>query len=152
MDNATCFTQQLAAIQAIPREDVRHPKMPMDVYLQEAENLHGWCSADHPALEAAGLDWALVESLPARIGAAREAESRWFNKRFAREEAARHRQYARGGQQRRKIGAARVRQSPARAGRGRKLGVQEAGLHALLQYALGPGGDVPRLEVSLLEE
>jgi hypothetical protein len=89
MDNATCFTQQLAEIRVIPREDVRQPKMPMDVYLQEAENLHGWCHADRVPLEAAGLDWALVEALPVRIGAAREAESRWFNKRFAREEAAR---------------------------------------------------------------
>ncbi len=89
MSNASDFTAKQAEIEAMPDEDIKSPFMPMDVYLQEAENTYQWCQADKDKLVAAGLDWTLVEDLPARAGATRQAESLWFTDRFKREEAER---------------------------------------------------------------
>jgi len=71
---------------AIPSQDAKTPVMPVDVYLQEAENLYHWVQDDEAALTGAGLDWALVNALPPRAGALREAQSIWFKKRFSQEE------------------------------------------------------------------
>jgi len=67
---------------------VQYPNsIPVDVYLQEAENLYHWAVEDENELRARGLDWNLVTDIPARAGAVRAAESRWITTRFAREEA-----------------------------------------------------------------
>ena len=50
-------------------------------------NLFTWVESDREALERAGLEWADVESLPARVGALSQAESRWLARRFSQEEA-----------------------------------------------------------------
>ena len=69
-------------------ENVRYPNsIPVDTYLQEAENLYHWAAEDENELRARGLDWNLVTDIPARAGALREAESKWITTRFAREEA-----------------------------------------------------------------
>ena len=47
--------------------------MPVDVYLQEAENLYHWCQDDEAQLTGAGLAWNLVQEIPVRAGALREA-------------------------------------------------------------------------------
>lgn len=87
--NVEAYEAKIEEIQAIPKDEIKTPNMPVDTSLQEAENLEHWCQADRAALEAAGLPWSLVEDLPLRAGALREAESRWFQKRFTREEAQR---------------------------------------------------------------
>ncbi|MGD9899145.1 MAG: hypothetical protein AB7T22_08460 [Calditrichaceae bacterium] len=89
MSNASDFAAKQTEIEAIPDEVTKSPNMPMDVYLQEAENTYQWCQADKEKLIAAGLDWTLVEDLPTRTGATRQAESLWFTDRFNREEAER---------------------------------------------------------------
>ena len=81
------YLATIEAITAIPDEQVKRPTIPVDVFLQEAENTHRWCLPDKDPLVAAGLDWTLVESLPVRAGAARESQSLWFKARFSREEA-----------------------------------------------------------------
>ena len=78
-----------AKIEAIAKEGTKHPTIPMDVYLQEAEDLHEWAQKDRKALEAVGVEWKVVETLPARVGAVREAQSQWNAQRFAQSEAAR---------------------------------------------------------------
>jgi len=81
------YAAKLADIQAIDPQNMQKPNMPIKVYLQEAENIVDWVQQDQAQLQSAGLDWALVQDLPARIGALREAESIWFKERFGREEA-----------------------------------------------------------------
>ena len=85
--NVAAYEDKIDQIMAIPKDEIKLPNMPIDTFLQEAENLEHWCQADREALEGAGLPWSLVEDLPFRAGALREAESRWFHKRFTREEA-----------------------------------------------------------------
>jgi hypothetical protein len=78
---------KLATIQAIAKEDVKYPSMPVDTYIQEARYLHKWCLPDKNPLKAAGLDWKLVDDLPVRADAATEAQSIWHDVMFGREEA-----------------------------------------------------------------
>lgn len=84
MSNKDDYLARLNLIEAIPNAEVRYPIMPVDVYVQETENLYQWCQPDQSQLTAAGLDWNLVLDLPGRAGALREAQSIWFNVRFNR--------------------------------------------------------------------
>ncbi len=81
------FEREEAAINAIPDSETKQPNIPMETYHNEAEYLEKWCQRDRPALTAAGLDWYLVEDLPYRVGASREAQANWAAKRFQRKEA-----------------------------------------------------------------
>ncbi len=87
MSNQEDYQAKINAITAITLQDTKSPNMPIDVYLQEAENLYHWCQDDQAQLTGAGLDWTQVQDLPIRAGALREAQSLWFKERFTREEA-----------------------------------------------------------------
>jgi hypothetical protein len=84
------FEVKREVIEAIADDQTKIPNsIPVDVYVQEAENLFKWCQKDKDALTAVGMPWELVEDLPVRSGALREAESRWNLVRFSGEEAER---------------------------------------------------------------
>jgi hypothetical protein len=87
MSSAEDYQAKIAAIQAIADDQVKSPTMPVDVFLQEVENTYQWVQDDKDKLVAAGLDWTMVDDLPLRAGALREAQSLWYKVRFAREEA-----------------------------------------------------------------
>ena len=81
------YQAKIAIIEAIPDDQMKSPNMPVDHYIQEAENLYQWCLPDKEKLTAAGLDRKLIEDMPPRCGALREAESLWFKDRFGQEAA-----------------------------------------------------------------
>ncbi len=87
MSNQDDYQAKLNVITVIPSEETKSPNMPVDVYLQEAENVYHWSQDDQAQLTGAGLDWTLVQDLPVRAGALRESQSLWFKERFTREEA-----------------------------------------------------------------
>lgn len=87
MGNIEYYDQLIEQIKAIPPDKIIEPNLPVDTAAQEAENTHDWALSDKTELVAANLDWSLVESLPARAGALRKAESNWFSERFAKGEA-----------------------------------------------------------------
>ena len=87
MSNHDDYAAKLPIIQAIPTDQLKKMSMPLDVYLQEAENLYQWCQGDQAELTKAGLDWTMAQDLPVRAGACREAQSLWFKDRFTKEEA-----------------------------------------------------------------
>jgi hypothetical protein len=87
MSNADDFTAIQSMIDAIPDEQIIPPAMPIEVFLQEAENLFLWCADDKEQLSAAGLDWTLVDELPVRSGALRHAESLWYKNRHTHKSA-----------------------------------------------------------------
>ena len=87
MSSAEDYAAKIAAIEAIPDDQFKSPNMPVDVFLQEVENTVKWVQDDKDKLMAAGLDWTLVDDMPVRAGALREAQSLWYKERFAREEA-----------------------------------------------------------------
>jgi hypothetical protein len=71
------FDLKKATIEAIPDKEVRYPDMPVDVALQEAEDLFVWCQPDKDLLTKAGFDWKLAEDLPARAASLRYVQSQW---------------------------------------------------------------------------
>jgi hypothetical protein len=89
MPSSADYSELLPVIQAISPESVVPPAVPVDVFIQEAENLFHWCTDYQAALEAKGLDWNLVTSLPVRVGACSEAQSIWNNERKMRRKAER---------------------------------------------------------------
>lgn len=87
MSSTTDYNDLLPALLAIRPEKVVIPTMPVEVFVQEAENLVHWCPDDQEALTKAGLNWNFVTDLPARAGACRESQSRWIKERNIRQEA-----------------------------------------------------------------
>ncbi len=71
------FDLKKAIIEAIPENLVNYPGIPVEVALQEAEDLYVWCQQDKDLLVKAGLDWKLAEDLLARTGACRYVQSQW---------------------------------------------------------------------------
>ena len=73
------YNERLAVIAGISDSNIEEPgNIPMNVYLQEAENLYNWCLDDKDKLTANGLNWALVDDMPARILMLRETQSIWM--------------------------------------------------------------------------
>lgn len=87
MSSNTDYLELLDEIQAIVPEKTITPTMPVDVFVQEAEDLYHWCQDDQVALTRAGLDWMNVVKLPVRAGACRESQSRWIKERNTRQKA-----------------------------------------------------------------
>lgn len=81
------YQAKIKEITSIHDDEVKHPNMPVGEAVQEAENLVAWCEDDKAALTEAGLDWRLVEDLPARAGACRYAQSMWARESQSKEEA-----------------------------------------------------------------
>lgn len=89
MSNLTDYQELLEVIVAIPDEKVQEPGIPVDVFLQEAENLHKWSLLDTDALSSIGITPERINELPKRAGACREAQSNWFKDRYSQLEAQR---------------------------------------------------------------
>lgn len=81
------FELKKVVFETINDNNVKYPGMPIDVALQEAENLNVWCREDKELLIKAGLDWSLVEDLAIRTGACRYAQSLWQKEYRSHEEA-----------------------------------------------------------------
>ena len=64
-------------IESIDESQVNYPDIPVNVVLQESENLMVWCQDDKEQLEKGGLDWNLVTDLTLRTGACRYIQSEW---------------------------------------------------------------------------
>ncbi len=89
MANLDDYLAKQDAIQAIPDEKTQTPAMPVDVFLQEAEDLSHWCANDAAALATVGITQEKMDDLPVRTGALREAQSLWFKEFNTQEEAKR---------------------------------------------------------------
>ncbi len=71
------FDQLLPTLEKIPEKQVSYPNIPVDVALQESEDLLVWCQSDKEKLTQSGLDWLIVKDLPVRTGACRYCQSQW---------------------------------------------------------------------------
>ena len=87
MTGKVSYDAELPAFQAIPLDAIKKPALPIKQFINEAELIHRWVQTDKQALLKSGLDWALVDALPARTDALRYAEARWGTERFSHEAA-----------------------------------------------------------------
>jgi hypothetical protein len=60
------------------KTSIKRTHIPVQIFIQEAIDLHAWCQADRELLVRAGLDWNLVETLPQRAGKLRQSHSEWL--------------------------------------------------------------------------
>jgi hypothetical protein len=83
------YNMKIEAIKAITDEQITPlKKMPLGIFIAESEYLYYWCQDDKEELTTKGIDWTIVEDLPIRCGALREAESRWTLEKYKRKKAA----------------------------------------------------------------
>ena len=88
MKNIDDYNKKIEVIKTITDDQIKEPNsIPMGIYIQEAEYLYSWCQDDKEELTSKGLDWTVVEDLPIRCGALRQAESNWHRAKFLRREA-----------------------------------------------------------------
>jgi len=67
----------LVNIKAITSEKTQAPSLPVNVFLQEAEDTFHWTSEDMPLLATIGMNEEKRVDLNVRTGACREAQSLW---------------------------------------------------------------------------
>jgi hypothetical protein len=89
MSNIDDYNAKLDVLKAIPIEEILTPTLPVDVFLQEAENLFHWSDDDKAELTGVGVSEDDINDLPVRAGALREAQSLWFKDRYSQQEAQR---------------------------------------------------------------
>ena len=80
------YAAKIDEIDAITGDEINYPTMPIDAFLQEAENIYKWVESDKEKLLAAGLDWTMVEDIPLRAGALRETQAVWITVQNTRAE------------------------------------------------------------------
>jgi hypothetical protein len=81
MSNNEDFLAAKQQFMLIPEDKILTAHMPVDIFNQEADNLEHWCRDDRDALLLNGLSEELLNSLPLRVNASREAQGRWTKER-----------------------------------------------------------------------
>jgi len=87
MEQQKNYEKKLDEIKAIPDRLVKSPYYPVDVFIQEARNLHQWIQPDKPKLIAAGIPEKLIDDLPVRSNALLVAQGNWIGEYQTRNEA-----------------------------------------------------------------
>lgn len=87
MSNANNLEQVLSVLEPMSTEQVKVPSMPIGTFVQRAENLYLWAQTDKEVLLSKGLPKALLNDMPVRAGALREAESQWALEMNTRKDA-----------------------------------------------------------------
>ncbi len=87
MSDQEHYNAILPAITAMSPEEHKTPAIPMEHYLQEANDLFHIAAEDKEYLVGRGMNWTLIDQLPIRVGAARYAESTWRKSRYTKDEA-----------------------------------------------------------------
>ena len=77
MANQEDYLAKLDDIRAIPDQDVQRPNQPVDIFLQESENLFHWSLDDAAQLNVVGITTNMINDIPVRAGACRESQSLW---------------------------------------------------------------------------
>ncbi len=87
MSNSADYLAKLDVIITRDLSENRKSSIPMDISFSEADTAVQVATQDSVQLQAAGINWSMVEELPSFIGAAREAQSLWNSTRFERADA-----------------------------------------------------------------
>ncbi len=77
MGNRDDYEVKIGVIEAITDNDTRSPSMPVDVFVQESEDVIAVATKNKEKFEAIGVDLSLLEDALVRCGALRESESVW---------------------------------------------------------------------------
>lgn len=78
MANIDDFNLLKPELEAIIKEAVHTPNMPVDISVQEAEDTYYWSNIHRDTLAAAGLDLAIIDSILPRTAALQYCQSEWM--------------------------------------------------------------------------
>lgn len=78
MANNQDYVNKLELLKSIPDTATVVPAFPVGTYLQESENLYHWALTDLEKFLSIGINKEMLDDLPVRAGACREAQSIWM--------------------------------------------------------------------------
>jgi hypothetical protein len=87
MSNVKEYQEKLEEIKQIPDDKIEILYMPLDHYMLEADGTYTQALKDKEALVKAGIPEELIHDLAKRVGACRQAQSNWIDKRNKQKEA-----------------------------------------------------------------
>ena len=90
MSNTDDYNAKLETLKAIPDSEAQAPTIPVGISVQETEDVYKWALDDQKQLKTVGITLEMLNDLPVRAGALREAQSIWNKERFSQEEAQRN--------------------------------------------------------------
>ena len=81
------YNLKIKEINALKDEDIVSPSdISIDIFIMEALELYHWSLMDKEELRSRGLIINMIDELPCRCGALKEAESRWISLRYSKDE------------------------------------------------------------------
>lgn len=87
MSNQQDYAAKQAAALALAKDAVQEPRIPMGIYIQEAEDLLVVATADVGKLKVTGLSDIVLKDIAVCAGACREAQSIWMRELQTKKDA-----------------------------------------------------------------
>lgn len=85
--SVTDLNNEMPKLLAIKKEDVKEPNMPVNVYIQESDDLYEKIQDDREKLALRGITDEMINSIPPLSGSLQQAESNWQKERDKKGEA-----------------------------------------------------------------
>ena len=77
MNNIDDFNRLKPHLLSIKKNEVCNPNMPVDTYIQEAQDTYYWCNIDRDKLAVAGLNLSAIDNILMRSEALQYCQSVW---------------------------------------------------------------------------
>lgn len=87
MGNISDYEKHSGEIEAVKEEDIKICAIPIEIEVQEAEDLYHWAMEDLAMLQTVGFQSATLERMHSLCGAIREAQSRWSRDKKMKKDA-----------------------------------------------------------------
>ena len=88
MSDPISQTSELEIVNSLSSDQIKVPTQPVDVYIQEAENLLKWCTPDKDTLLAKGLNSYYFDAMPFALSICRNAQATWAAEQKIKSDAA----------------------------------------------------------------
>jgi hypothetical protein len=88
MSDPITQASELEIVNSLSSDQIKVPTQPVDVYIQEAENLLKWCTPDKETLLAKGLTPYYFDAMPFALAICRDAQASWAAEQKIKSDAA----------------------------------------------------------------
>jgi hypothetical protein len=88
MSDQITQASELGIVNALSSDQIKVPTQPVDVYIQESENLIKWCTPDKTILLAKGLNPYYFDAMPFALAICRDAQATWAAEQKIKSDAA----------------------------------------------------------------
>jgi hypothetical protein len=88
MSDPITQASELEIVNSLSSDQIKVPTQPVDVYIQESENLLKWCTPDKTILLAKGLNPYYFDAMPFALAICRDAQATWAAEQKIKSDAA----------------------------------------------------------------